>query len=74
MKLFSMGIVQSHRCQKPLSIIQAAELNAEKSRVGAELDCLRGLEPQQKNAVYMNAYGRMYERLEKCAYLERIST
>lgn len=69
-----MAIQQSHRCQQPLSIIQAAELNAEKSRVGAELDCLRGLEPQQKNEVYMNAYGRMYERLEKCAYLERIST
>ena len=36
-----MAIQQSHRSQQPLSIIQAAELNAEKSRVGAELDCLR---------------------------------
>ena len=69
-----MAIQQSHRCKKPLSIIQAAELNAEKSRIGAELDCLRGLEPQHKNAVYMNAYGRMYERLEKCAYLERMAS
>ena len=67
-----MAIQQSHRSQQPLSIIQAAELNAEKSRIGAELDCLRGLEPQHKNEAYMNAYGRMYERLEKLGWLHEL--
>ena len=67
-----MAIQQSHRCQRSLSLKQFSEFNAEKSRVGAELDCLRGLEPQQKNAVYMNAYGRMYERLEKLGWLHEL--
>ncbi|MGZ8915360.1 MAG: hypothetical protein ACXW1Z_19910 [Methylobacter sp.] len=73
MNLFQMAITQSRRCTRnPLTIYQAAELRAEKSRVGGELDCLRGLDPRETNAIYLRAYARMYERLEKCSYLESI--
>lgn len=71
--LDKIAISQTARCkQQPLSIQRFSELNAEKSRVKAELDCLRGLEPQESNAFYLTAYGKMYERLERTAYLARI--
>ena len=67
-----MGIAQTARCRKQLTAKQFSEINAENSRLKGEQDCLRGLEPQEKNPVYLNAYGAMYERLEHCAYLGRI--
>ncbi|MGZ8158371.1 MAG: hypothetical protein ACXWT4_06135 [Methylobacter sp.] len=74
MTLLSQAIQQSCRCTRnPMTIQQAAELRAEKSRVRGELDCQRGLEPRETNAIYCNAYGAMYERLEQCAYLGRMS-
>ena len=71
--LFQMRIEQSARCKKPLTVQKAAELRSERSRIQAELDCQRGLEPQETNAIYLRSYGLMYERLEKCTYLERVN-
>ena len=67
-----MGIAQSVRCKKPLSIKQFSEINAETRRLKGEQDCLRGLEPQETGDIYTRAYARMYERLERMAYLTRM--
>lgn len=67
-----MGIVQSARCRKPLTLKQFSEINAENSRLNGENDCLRGLEPQESGEIYTKAYARMYERLERMVYLARM--
>lgn len=67
-----MGVAQSVRCKKPLSIKQFSEINAETRRLKGEQDCLRGLEPQETGDIYTRAYARMYERLERLTYLDHL--
>jgi len=67
-----MGIAQSIRCKKPLTLKQFSEINAETRRLKGEQDCLRGLEPQETGEIYRRAYARMYERLERLTYLDQL--
>ena len=67
-----MGIAQTARCRKQLTAKQFSEINAETRRLLGEQDCLRGMEPQETGEIYTRAYARMYERLERMAYLARM--
>lgn len=67
-----IGIAQTARCRKPLTLKQFSEINAENSRLKGEQDCLRGLEPQETGEIYIRAYARMYERLERLTYLDHL--
>lgn len=65
-----MGVAQSIRCKKPLTLKQFSEINSETRRLKGEQDCLSGLEPQETGEIYARAYARMYERLERLTYLD----
>ena len=67
-----MGVAQTARCRKQLTAKQFSEINAETRRLKGEQGCLRGLEPQEGSEIYLRAYARMYERLERMAYLARM--